>query len=121
MAQARAPWVPLSPWSSGPIWADIFSAIQEAKDFMDLGVTLSVTAVLTFARDYDEVVRYVPLSSIITETDAPYIAPARIRGKRNEPTSVIDVVEAIAGIREEDPEMVREAVLSNAKGLFRLS
>lgn len=95
--------------------------VEEAKDFIDLGFTLSFTAVLTFARDYDEVVRYVPLSSIITETDAPYIAPLRIRGKRNEPTSVIDVVEAIAGIREEDQEMVREVVLSNVKSLFKLS
>ena len=94
--------------------------VEEARDFLDLGFTLSFTAVLTFARDYDEVVRYVPLSSIITETDAPYIAPARIRGKRNEPTSVIDVVEAVAEIRNEDQEAVRDAVLGNAKRLFQI-
>lgn len=94
--------------------------VEEARDFIDLGFTLSFTAVLTFARDYDEVVRFAPLSSLITETDAPYIAPARIRGKRNEPTSAIDVVEAIAGIRNEDPESVREAVLQNARTLFQL-
>lgn len=95
--------------------------VEEAKDFIDLGFTLSFTAVLTFARDYDEVLRYVPLSSIVTETDSPYIAPARIRGKRNEPVSVIDVVEAVAGIRGEDPEAVREAVLQNAVRMFGLS
>jgi TatD DNase family protein len=94
--------------------------VDEARDFVDLGFTMSFTAVLTFARDYDEVVRYLPLPSIITETDAPYIAPARIRGTRNEPVSVIDVVEAIAGIRGEDPEAVREAVLANATRLFAL-
>lgn len=94
--------------------------LEEARDFIDLGFTLSFTAVLTFARDYDEVVRTVPLTSIITETDAPYIAPLRIRGKRNEPTSVIDVVEAIAEIRGEDQGQVREAVLKNAQTLFSL-
>src|SRR5690606_9631903 len=94
--------------------------VDEARDFIDLGFTLSFTAVLTFARDYDEVVRSVPLTSIITETDAPYVAPSRIRGKRNEPTSVIDVVEAIAGIRSEDPELVRKTVLANATTLFSL-
>lgn len=93
---------------------------EEAKDFLELGFTLSFTAVLTFARDYDEVVRYIPLSSIITETDAPYIAPVRIRGKRNDPTSVIDVVEAIAQIRQESEEAVREAVLTNAQTLFKI-
>lgn len=94
--------------------------IDEARDFIDLGFALSYTAVLTFARDYDEVVRYAPLTSLITETDAPYIAPARIRGKRNEPTSVIDVVEAIADIRSEDSQFVRETVLQNARTLFQL-
>jgi len=94
--------------------------IEEAKDFVDLGFTMSYTAVLTFARDYDEVVRYLPLESIITETDSPYIAPSRIRGKRNEPVSVIDVVEALAEIRGEDQELVREAVLRNAQKLFAI-
>lgn len=92
--------------------------LDEARDFLDLGFTLSFTAVLTFTHDYDEVVRYLPLSSIITETDSPYVAPSRIRGKRNDPVSVIDVVEAIAGIRDEDPETVRDALLANAKRLF---
>ncbi len=94
--------------------------VEEAKDFVDLGFTTSFTAVLTFARDYDEMVRYLPLSSIITETDAPYVAPKRIRGVRNEPTSVIDVVEAISGIRGEDQEAVRTAVLANSQRLFQL-
>lgn len=94
--------------------------VEEAKDFVDLGFTMSFTAVLTFARDYDEVVRYLPLESILTETDSPYLAPKRIRGKRNEPVSVIDVVEAMAEIRGEDPERVRAAVLQNATRLFGL-
>lgn len=94
--------------------------VDEARDFIDLGFTLSYTAVLTFSRDYDETVRFASLANILTETDSPYIAPSRIRGKRNEPTSVIDVVEAIAGIRGEDQETVREAVLANAKRLFSI-
>lgn len=94
--------------------------VEEARDFLELGFTLSFTAVLTFARDYDEVVRYAPLASILTETDSPYIAPARIRGQRNDPRSVIDVVDAIAGIRDQDRELVRETVLTNAKRLFQV-
>lgn len=95
--------------------------IEEARVFIELGFTLSFTAVLTFTRDYDEVVRYVPLSSMLTETDSPYVAPSRIRGKRNDPLSAIDVVEAIAEIRKESPELVREAVLKNARTLFQIS
>ncbi len=94
--------------------------IEEARRFLDLGFTLSFTAVLTFARDYDEVVRYVPLERILTETDSPYVAPKRIRGQRNDPVSVIDVVGAVAEIRNESEETVREAVLQNALQLFAL-
>lgn len=94
--------------------------VEEAKDFIELGFTLSFTAVLTFTRDYDEVVRYAPLTSLITETDAPYVAPSRIRGQRNEPISVIDVVGAVAEIRKDDTETVREAVLGNARRLFSI-
>lgn len=92
--------------------------LEEARDFLDLGFTMSYTAVLTFARDYDAVVQYLPLTSILTETDSPYLAPKRIRGQRNEPTSVIDVVGALASIRGEDEEVVRQTVLANARTLF---
>lgn len=92
--------------------------VEEARRFIELGFTVSFTAVLTFARDYDEVVRYVPLDRILTETDSPYVAPKRIRGQRNDPLSVVDVVEAVAEIRGEDVEAVRTAVLENARRLF---
>ncbi|MDP3402796.1 MAG: TatD family hydrolase, partial [bacterium] len=93
-------------------------SIEEARDFVDLGFTMSFTAVLTFTHDYDEVVRFLPLSRIIAETDSPYVAPSRIRGQRNDPVSVIDVVASLAEIRGEDEEVVREAVLTNARNLF---
>ncbi len=94
--------------------------IEEARQFVEIGFTCSFTAVLTFTHDYDEVVRYLPLASILSETDAPYIAPASRRGERNDPFSVQDVVSAIARIRGEDEEVVRQALVSNAMALFRL-
>ena len=91
---------------------------KEADALIHLGFTLSFTAVLTFTKDYDEVVRHIPLTSILSETDAPYIAPEGRRGKRNDPLAVIDVVSAIARIREEDPEIVRKTLLENAYRVF---
>ncbi len=94
--------------------------VDEARSLIELGFTLSFTAVLTFSHDYDEVVRSIPFTSILSETDAPYIAPEGRRGKRNDPLAVVDVVEAIARIRREDEELVRETLLANAKRVFRL-
>lgn len=95
--------------------------VEEARDFLDLDFTMSYTAVLTFARDYDEVVKYIPLSHLMTETDSPYIAPASRRGRRNDPLAVVDVVEAIASIRAQNLQQVREQLLTNAKRVFRLA
>ncbi len=95
--------------------------VAEAEAFVALGFTVSFTAVITFARDYDEVIRAVPLASILAETDAPYVAPASRRGKRNDPLAVVEVVAKIAEIRGEDPETVRLALLANTCRLFRLS
>ena len=92
--------------------------IDEARDLIELGFTLSFTAVITFAREYDEVIRFLPLSSILTETDAPYVAPAARRGQRNDPFAVRDVVAALAQIRGEDPEQVRIETVANARRIF---
>ncbi len=91
-----------------------------AQKFLSLNFTFSYTAILTFARDYDEVVRSIPLTHLLTETDSPYAAPKDRRGKRNDPHAVQDVVRSIALIRGEDEEVVRQALLENANRVFRL-
>lgn len=95
--------------------------VEEASALVNLGFTLSYTAVLTFARDYDEVVRSVPLTSLISETDSPYVAPPPNRGNRNDPRAVKAVVQAIAEIRGEDTEAARSQILANARSLFGLA
>lgn len=94
-------------------------SLTDAETLIALGFSISFTAVITFARDYDEVIKAVPLSSILSETDAPYVAPASRRGERNDPLAVKEVVAAIADIRNEDLEAVREALLANAGRLLR--
>lgn len=94
--------------------------VEEARLFLDLGFTLSFTGVITFARSYDEVIRFAPLSSILSETDAPYVAPAPFRGKRNNPRYVSEVVSQIAKIRNEDEQEVKKELFENTKRLFRL-
>ena len=94
--------------------------VAEAEALVALGFTVSFTAVITFARDYDDVIKAVPLESILSETDAPYVAPASRRGKRNDPLAVMDVVVQIAEIRGEPLETVRTALLANAERLFTL-
>ena len=96
-------------------------SIEEAKPFLDAGFSFSFTGVITFTHDYNEVIRYLPLDAILSETDSPYVAPVPYRGKRNEPLYVKEVVKAIARIRGEDEEKVRVQILKNAEQLFGIS
>ncbi len=92
--------------------------VAVARRFYELGFTTSFTGVLTFTKDYDEVVKFAPLDMIMTETDAPFVAPAPYRGRRNEPTHVKYIVEAIARIRNDTTERIRSVVVENAQRAF---
>ena len=87
--------------------------VNVAKRFFDIGFTVSFTGVVTFTRDYDEVIKSAPLDMIMSETDAPYVAPIPYRGKRNEPSYVNEVVKRIAEVRGENEEVVRVALVNN--------
>lgn len=91
-----------------------------AKKFLDRGFTLSFTGVITFTHDYDDVVRFVPLDRILSETDAPYVAPVPYRGKRNESAYVTEVVRAIARIRAISEEEAASQLLENVQRAFSL-
>lgn len=89
-----------------------------AKKFLDLDFTLSFTGVITFTHDYDEVIKYIPQNYIMSETDAPFVAPVPYRGKRNEPAYVIEVVKKMAEIRGENIDILNKAIINNAKRVF---
>lgn len=95
--------------------------VEIAKKFLDLGFTFSFTGVVTFTKDYDEVIKYIPRDSIMSETDAPWVAPVPFRGKRNEPTYVVEVIKKLAEIRRENVDELNGAIITNAKRLFGLS
>jgi TatD DNase family protein len=91
---------------------------EEGKQFIELGFRLSFTGVITFTKDYDEVIKKAPLNMILSETDAPFVAPVPHRGERNEPAYVTEVAQAIARIRGESIEKVAPHLIDNAQKLF---
>ena len=93
---------------------------ENARDLMDLGFYFSFGGVLTFTRDYDDLVRYIGLNKIMLETDAPYITPSPHRGKRNEPSFVKHTAEKLAEIMDEDLEKVQVQTTENALKVLKL-
>jgi len=91
------------------------------KKFLDLGFSLSFNGVLTFASQYDEVLRNVPAESLLIETDAPYVAPVPYRGRRNEPAYVLEVAKRVGEIRGINGQESGELASANARRVFGLA
>ncbi len=96
-------------------------SVDDARRFLDMGYSVSFTGVVTFTRDYDEVVRFVPEDMIHAETDAPYVAPKPYRGKRNEPAYVIEVIKKLAEIRNTDEREFEKQLLKNWSTLYSVT
>lgn len=96
-------------------------SVDYARRFLNINFSISLTGVITFARDYDEAIRFVPIENMMAETDAPFVAPIPYRGKRNEPTYVIEVVKKIAEIKSLDFDKTAEMLKNNAVAKFNLA
>jgi TatD DNase family protein len=94
---------------------------DEAKQFFDIGGTISFTGVITFAQAYEEIIKNTPLELLHAETDCPFVAPVPYRGQRCDPSMVKEVYKKIAEIKTMDEETIRMQLIANAKTLYRLS
>lgn len=100
-----------------------FSYTKElAEEYVKMGYYIGVGGVVTFknGRKLKEVVEKIPLSSIVLETDCPYLAPAPNRGKRNSSLNLPYVAEEIARIKHVSYEEVVKITEENAKRMYRL-
>ncbi|HET7841576.1 MAG TPA: TatD family hydrolase [Terriglobia bacterium] len=88
---------------------------DDAEKFLDWGFMISFAGNVTFkkAEGLREVARYAPLDRLLTETDSPYLAPVPHRGKRNEPSFVVETTRALAALRNlSEEEMGLRAVVN---------
>ena len=97
-------------------------SVEMAKKFLELNVYFGIGGVVTFKnnRILKEVVKMLPLSRILLETDSPYLTPEPYRGTKNEPKNVLLVAEEIAKIKNITLEEVLKITTENAICQFDL-
>ncbi|MCC6520748.1 TatD family hydrolase [Candidatus Nomurabacteria bacterium] len=95
--------------------------IPIAKRILSIGGTMSFDGPITFSHDYDEVIAFLPIESIMAETDAPFAAPAPYRGKTCEPWMVEEIIARIAEIKQLPREDVVRILTANALRVFALT
>lgn len=91
---------------------------EDARKLLDMGFSFSFGGVITFTRDYDEVIKYIPLERIVLETDAPYVAPVPYRGKRNEPAHIAEIAKKFVEIKALAVDKVENQTTDNAFKIF---
>lgn len=91
-----------------------------AWKYFKLGLLISFTGLITFSKQWDDLIRKIPLDKIMIETDTPYMTPEPYRGQRNEPVLVQYVAKRIADIKSIKIEKVAEITTRTARELFRI-
>lgn len=98
---------------------------DDARALLEFGFSFTFGGVVTLPPrkgqtrgDYDDVIKMIPINRILSETDAPYVAPAAYRGKRNEPAYVVHVVAKLAELKNISPEEMKTHIWENAKRIF---
>lgn len=109
--------------SKGGIMHSFSGSYQEAMQFVDLGMMISFSGVVTFkkALEVQEAAKLLPLDKILVETDAPYLAPMPFRGRENTPAYTKFVVEKIAELRGISVAEVALATYQNALRVFAIN
>ena len=107
-------------WGVGGVIHCFSGDVALAKKFLDIGFYISLSGIVTFKKSTDlhEVAKYVSKDKILTETDAPYLAPNPYRGKINKPAYVRHTAEFIAELRGQLVSDFTADVKSNFFTLF---
>jgi TatD DNase family protein len=95
--------------------------LEQAQRAIDLGFFLGVGGVVTFKNGgIDKFLHKIDLKNIVLETDSPYLAPVPFRGKRNESSYLIYILEKLSEIYGISKEKIAEITSKNAEKVFRL-
>ena len=108
--------------SCGGIMHSYSGSLEMAERFIQLGMMISFSGVVTFKKavDVQEAAQNLPLDKILVETDAPYLAPVPKRGRENRTAYTRYVVDKIAELRGLMSEEVAQATYENALRIFNL-
>lgn len=95
---------------------------EDVKEYIAMGYMIGIGGTVTYSEHSElrEIVGRIPLSSIVLETDSPYVMPQGMVGKRNTPLNIPYIAKVVADIKGIDVSEVEEVTTKNAKRLFGL-
>ncbi|HEY9170513.1 MAG TPA: TatD family hydrolase [Lutibacter sp.] len=95
--------------------------LEQAKKAISYNMKLGIGGVVTFKNGkIDQFLHEIPLEHLVLETDSPYLAPAPFRGKRNESSYIIKVLNKLAEIYKISPQEIAKITTQNSKNIFKI-
>jgi len=96
------------------------AGVPELEGALQRGLFIALNGIMTFTKDQNQLdaAKKVPLNRLVLETDCPFLAPAPLRGKRNEPANIARTAKFLADLRGEPLEDLEAATSANAEKLF---
>lgn len=112
-----------APFTAGGVMHCFSGDAEYAREVLDFGFLISIPGVVTFSKAevLQDAVRNIPLSSLILETDGPFLAPVPHRGRRNEPSYLIHTAQMVADLKGISLAEVARQTTQNAIRLFSLN
>ena len=94
-------------------------SLETAREYIKMGYKLGMNGVITFKNsNFKEILKELPLDSLVLETDSPYLTPEPKRGTRNEPANVLYIAEFIASIKDISLDELSKITEKNVKDIF---
>ena len=94
-----------------------------AKKLLDINCYISISGIITFknSKELTDTVSDIPIEKLLVETDSPYLAPSPLRGKSNEPSYIIHVINKLSEIKKTSNMEMMKVTSSNFLKIFKLS
>lgn len=89
-----------------------------AWQYFSLGIIISFTGLITFSKQWDDLIRKLPMDKFMVETDCPFMTPEPFRGRRNEPIFVNYVANRIAEIKNLSSDRIIDVTTNTARSFF---
>lgn len=94
-------------------------SLEVAKIYIKMGFLLGINGVITFKNcNLKEVIKEIDLNNIILETDSPYLTPVPFRGKRNDPSKIINIADFICDLKKIERFELAKITNQNIKRIF---
>ena len=94
-------------------------SLETAREYIKLGYLIGINGVITFKNaNIKDVIKELPLSSLVLETDSPYLTPDPYRGKQNSPAHILDIAKFVADLKNISLEELANITNQNLDNMF---